>query len=147
MTAFTSTVSVSSSGITQNTAVSSISATSTPRDGDNSVSCYDDDIWTRFKGFKPNPTSNFNIEFSRLARHQRWTRKERHIHRIEIFDADFQAHYGNDIGDIYKWQELCRLCSIDPVPKTIPACKEVFNSSIVDRARADTIFRLSKKSW
>jgi hypothetical protein len=68
MTAFTSTVSVSSSGITQNTALSSDSATSTPRDGDNSVPCYDDDIWTRFKGFKPNPTSNFNVEFSHAGR-------------------------------------------------------------------------------
>jgi hypothetical protein len=141
MTEFISAVSVSSSGITHNTALSSTSAVSTPSESDNSVSCYDDNIWTRFKGFRPNPTANFNVEFSRLARHQRWTRTERHLHRIEIFDADSQAHYGNDVGDFYKRQELCRLCSISPILKTIPACMEVFNSLIVQRARADSFFQ------
>jgi len=89
----------------------------------------DDDIgvWSRFKGFEPNPSARFNSEFWRLSKHQGWTREERRERRVELFDADFAAHFGNDTGDISTWRELCRLCSIDPIPASIPECIEVSN--------------------
>jgi hypothetical protein len=77
------------------------------------------DIWYQFEGFIPNPTSRFNNEFWRLSK------QERRKFRIEIFDADWEAHIGSELGNLAHWQEFCRLCSVVPIPNSIPECMEV----------------------
>jgi hypothetical protein len=83
------------------------------------------DIWYQFEGFIPNPTSRFNNEFWRLSKHMRWEDEERRKFRIEIFDADWEAHIGSELGNLAHWQEFCRLCSVVPIPNSIPECMEV----------------------
>jgi hypothetical protein len=104
--------------------------TPAPSDDGGSVdgsSIESDNIWARFRGFTPDPTAGFNCEFSRLARHMRgkWLREERRDWRVKLFDADWEYYIGSDLGDLAAWQEFCRLCSIIPIPETIPGCMEV----------------------
>jgi hypothetical protein len=35
---------------------------------------------------------------------------------VEIFNVDWDAHMGKDLGDLGQWKKFCRLCSIDPGP-------------------------------
>lgn len=106
----------------------SLSSNTTPTTSDpgSSESRTNHSVWAKFEGFVPDPTAKFNNEFHRLAKQQCWTLKEKREYRVEMFDADFQAHIGNEVGDLREWQKLCRLCSIDPVPVTIPECIEVY---------------------
>lgn len=116
-------------GGTNNRNASSSNVTPLASDGGGSVSDHGDKIWYQFKGFKPNPTNTFKVEFRRLSKHMGWTKEDRRLHRVKLFDADFEAHFGKDIGDLKQWQEFCRLCSIATVPDTIPECKEVFGAN------------------
>ena len=81
--------------------------------------------WTQFKGFKHNPRARFTKEFHRLAKHCKWGKDERKKQRILLFDAEFDAHFGSDATSLKSWQELCRLCTIDPALETIPECMNV----------------------
>lgn len=107
------------------TAIASDSATPTASGNSGSASNHGSNIWFKFDGFEPDHGASFNEEFRRLCRHMKWDKDERHLHRAELFEADFESHYGKDVGDIKKWQEFCRLCSIDPIPETITECVEV----------------------
>jgi hypothetical protein len=109
--------------VLENVAATSVSD-ATPTPGDNG-GIRSSDIWYQFEGFTPNPTASFNNEFWRLSRHMRWTPEERRKARIEIFDADWEAHIGSDLGNLAHWQEFCRLCSLDLIPDSIPECMEV----------------------
>lgn len=60
----------------------------------------------------------------------RWSREERREARIEIFDADWEAHMGSDLGSLARWQDFCRLCSLDIIPDSIPGCMEVCYSPL-----------------
>jgi hypothetical protein len=82
-------------------------------------------VWHQFDGFMPDPSAPFSNEFWRLSRHMGWDEFDRRLHRIEIFNNDFEDHYGGDTGDPDTWQKLCSVCSIDPIPDTIPGCMEV----------------------
>jgi hypothetical protein len=113
---------LSSSGQANENPSSSIAMPAT-NDDDGSVNTFS--IWNQFDGFNPDPQATFNKEFRRLAHYMRWTRQERREWRLEIFDADWDAHMGRDLGDLSQWQKFCRLCSIDPVPETIPECINV----------------------
>jgi hypothetical protein len=37
----------------------------------------------------------------------------------------FNSLYGTDVADIEKWHKLCIAVCIEPLPATIPECKEV----------------------
>jgi hypothetical protein len=100
-------------------------STTSLTDDNGTVPESDTGVWSRFKGFRPNPGASFNNEFWRLSKHQGWTQEERRQYRVEMFDADFTAHFGDDVGDLSMWQEFCRLCGIDPIPAAIPECIEV----------------------
>ena len=104
------------------------SSSATPPPSDDGGSVESDKIWSKFKGFKPKPRTTFNREFHRLAVHMRWNPEERRQHRVELFYADFTAHVGSNVYDLELWQDLCSLCTIDPVPDSIPGCMEVSRS-------------------
>lgn len=55
----------------------------------------------------------------------KWSREERRDWRVKLFDADWEYHIGSDLGNLAGWQEFCGLCSIIPIPETIPGCMEV----------------------
>jgi hypothetical protein len=112
----------SSSGQANENPPSSIAMPAT-NDNDGSMNTFN--IWAQFDRFKPDPQASFNKEFHRLARYMRWTRQERRDWRVEIFDADWEAYMGSDLGDLGQWQTFCGLCNIDPVPETIPECMDV----------------------
>jgi hypothetical protein len=119
------TAAIHTTGGSNDTNVFSDSSTTAASDDSSAISEIADSVWHQFKGFKPNPTATFNVEFWRLSKHQGWNPKERRYRRIELFDADFEAHYGKEISDINKWHDLCRICSIILVPDTIPDCIDV----------------------
>lgn len=81
--------------------------------------------WNQYKGFKHNPRARFIKEFRRLAKYCKWKEDERNKQRVLLFDAEFDAHFGSDATSLESWQELCRLCTIDPAPKTVPECMNV----------------------
>ncbi|KAF2852961.1 hypothetical protein T440DRAFT_477326 [Plenodomus tracheiphilus IPT5] len=93
---------------------------------------YEDYVWGQFEGFLPNPHASFNDEFQRLAIHQGWNREERREHRLELFNADWEAHIGSDINNLKHWQELCRLCWIASIPDTIEDCKKALSDVLVN---------------
>ena len=85
----------------------------------------DSSIWAQFKGFVPNHSARFNTEFHRLTKHMGWNKEDRREFRIMIFDADWEARIGSDLGNLAKWQEFCRLCCVEQIPDTITGCMEV----------------------
>lgn len=98
--------------------------------GDDEAGLCKVSIWSQFDGFVPKPKASFNREFWRLSKHMNWTREESRSHRIEIFDADWEAHIGSELDNLEHWQEFCRLCSMNPIPTTIPGCMEVCYSPL-----------------
>ncbi|KAI4692921.1 uncharacterized protein J4E88_001291 [Alternaria novae-zelandiae] len=111
------------------TGTSVSNATPTPSD---SGGVRASDIWYQFEGFFPDHTASFNNEFWRFCKHMRWSREERREARIEIFDADWEAHMGSDLGSLARWQDFCRLCSLDIIPDSIPGCMEVLAEVLVN---------------
>ncbi|KAL5115728.1 hypothetical protein ACEQ8H_006336 [Pleosporales sp. CAS-2024a] len=92
----------------------------------------DTSIWTQFEGFIPNHSATFVNEFWRLSRHMRWDKKERGLYRAQLFEADFENHYGKDIRDLAAWQDFCRICSVQEIPETIPGCIEALDAILVN---------------
>jgi hypothetical protein len=130
----------------EDTITRSASATPTPTDDGDSISEHHGSVWSKFKSFEPNPDATFAEEFWRLSKHQRWTPAERRLRRVELFDADFESHFGKDVGSLPDWQEFCRLCSVDPIPDTIAECIEVglFDKQFYDDANSlNRLLRMS----
>ncbi|KAI4627251.1 uncharacterized protein J4E87_003813 [Alternaria ethzedia] len=100
--------------------------------GDDEAGLREVSIWSQFDGFVPKPKASFNREFWRLSKHMNWTREESRSHRIEIFNADWEAHIGSELDNLEHWQEFCRLCSMNPIPTTIPGCMEVLAEVLVN---------------
>jgi hypothetical protein len=116
-------------GVSNEKSTSTDSATPPPSNDGGSISDHGDNPWYKFKGFQPKSTNTFNFEFRRLSKYMGWTETERRVRRVELFDADFERHFGRDIGDLEQWQKFCHLCSIAPNPDTIPGCMKVSDSS------------------
>ncbi|KAI0571439.1 hypothetical protein Alg130_10884 [Pyrenophora tritici-repentis] len=87
--------------------------------------------WRHFKGFTPESDKSFSEEFSRLAQRCKWDKEDRKKYRILLFDPEFDGH-SNDASSLESWQLLCRLCSINPVPDSIPKCMNALDSILVN---------------
>ncbi|KAH7088222.1 hypothetical protein FB567DRAFT_620545 [Paraphoma chrysanthemicola] len=127
----------------ENAAMTSENATPVPSDDGGSVSEEDHGtgsdigggVWYQFKGFKPDPNAPFRQEFWRLSlhlQHRGWTREEIREQRAILFEGDFDETFGTDFGSLADWQEFCRICSIVPVPDTIPECVEALTDVLVN---------------
>jgi hypothetical protein len=69
-------------------------------------------------------------EFYRMCDFFDWDRddEERGEARQAFKDAmviRFNSLYGTDINDLENWHKLCIAVCIEPLPATIPECKEV----------------------
>ncbi|KAL6711226.1 hypothetical protein ACN47E_005757 [Coniothyrium glycines] len=91
-----------------------------------------DTIWTHYKGFTPDPTAEFTVEFARLADHQRWDESERKRQRPTFIEAEFSSYFGHDAKSLANWQKLCRVCKVREVPESIQACEETLKSLLIN---------------
>lgn len=78
-----------------------------------------------FTGFKYNHQSTFVKNFKRLAKWKRWDQEERKERRVEAVEAEFGTHFGGNMQNLEKWQDLSKICGVEPVPSSVEACKEV----------------------
>lgn len=67
----------------------------------------------------------FIEQFKQLAIENGWSKKEKAKHRYDFFDEAWDAAFGTDMSKLEKWQELCQMCKIEPVPESINKCKKV----------------------
>lgn len=82
-------------------------------------------IWTQYDGFIPDPDADFLDEYERLADHMGWDTDERKEYRPEFLGAEFESYYGNNSKCLRNWLKLCRVCLIEPVPRSIEDCTTV----------------------
>lgn len=73
-----------------------------------------------FKDFSYNPREPSKFEFTRL------TKMIQHKF-FSAFDEEFSSHFGANENNLQTWECLCKVLGVDfqPLPKTIPECKEV----------------------
>jgi hypothetical protein len=77
----------------------------------------------------------------------KWFREERRDWRVKLFDVDWEYYIGSDLGDLAAWQEFGRLCSIIPIPETIPGCMEVRYFISPMRQQHTDVCRYFQKYW
>ena len=89
------------------------------------------EFFAGYPQFQYNPNASFLSEFSRMARALGFDREERDAARQLLrfaMVAQFNTMYGRDANDLSGWQQLCIALGTDPVPDTIPKCREVSSS-------------------
>ncbi|KAF2189997.1 hypothetical protein K469DRAFT_747283 [Zopfia rhizophila CBS 207.26] len=77
--------------------------------------------WSRFHGFKPDPTASWSAKSKKQSRR-----------RAEAYEAEFGVHFGSNPSKLETWQDLCKEVGIEPVPKSITQCKKALKSVLVN---------------
>lgn len=81
-------------------------------------------------GFVYNPTAAFYAEFDRLIDFLGYSRKGKPFKQergrfTDAFVSYVNNDYGLGRGNLAHWQQLCQVCSIDPLPNSITQCRKV----------------------
>ncbi|KAF6748018.1 hypothetical protein DFP72DRAFT_1049826 [Ephemerocybe angulata] len=84
-------------------------------------------------GFEYDPSQPSSQEFKRLCDHNKWkpSQPESKVAKTEFSRAiiqQFNVNFGKDEKDLYSWQKLCQMVSIDPIPDTVEEAREAFES-------------------
>ncbi|KAL5115727.1 hypothetical protein ACEQ8H_006335 [Pleosporales sp. CAS-2024a] len=105
---------------------SSRSGASTPSSGISSNGCSDEgsSYFAQFSNFKENPDASLAEEMGRLGIQEQWSKKEKKAHLIAACDAEFVRYFGSNVSKLSAWQNMCRMCQIEPVPDSITKCKK-----------------------
>jgi hypothetical protein len=87
-------------------------------------------FFSQYPTFAYNEERGVAEEFYRMCDFFDWDRddEERGEARQAFKDAmviRFNSLYGTDINDLENWHKLCIAVCIEPLPATIPECKEV----------------------
>ncbi|KAI0263440.1 hypothetical protein BC834DRAFT_957760 [Gloeopeniophorella convolvens] len=104
-------------------------------------------FFEQYPEFDYNPEEVPLSEFHRMCRAFGWGSSyhpEKNAAREEFNAAmkdEFNSLYGSDEKDIRNWEKLCHVLSIEPVPKTLSACRHAVlekHVNLVDLVQAPT---------
>ncbi|PGG95019.1 hypothetical protein AJ79_10317 [Helicocarpus griseus UAMH5409] len=95
------------------------------------------DFFSRFAGFKPNPSVSAKDEFARLAHNRNWKENGGKYQKewAKFIAWEFSKHYGPQVTKLENWQSLCHEVGIEDGIESITKCKKALRSvhvNIVD---------------